>query len=190
MAKPEAAYVPFEEFLASLDEDSRAEWVDGRVERLSPASLRHQRIVGFLFRLLDEHVRARGLGEVVMAPFQVKLGPDLPGREPDLLFVARDGLSKMKGTYFEGAPDLVIEVSSPESAGRDRGEKFLEYEKARVREYWLIDPEREQVDVYRLEQLRYRPLQAEADGRFASSAVDGFRLDPVWVLRDPPSTDS
>ena len=96
----------------------------------------------------------------------------------------------MKGTYFEGAPDLVIEVSSPESAGRDRGEKFLEYEKARVREYWLIDPEREQVDVYRLEQLRYRPLQAEADGRFASSAVDGFRLDPVWVLRDPPSTDS
>lgn len=46
---------------------------------------------------------------------------------------------------MDGTPDLIVEVTSPESLARDRGEKYVEYEAAGVREYWLIDPDRQQI---------------------------------------------
>ena len=80
---------------------------------------------------------------MIDAPFLVRLPDPLRrGREPDLIFVRKERLPLLKPTYFDGAPDLVVEVASPESLGRDRGEKFVEYERAGVEEYWLIDPDR------------------------------------------------
>jgi Uma2 family endonuclease len=189
VAKPEETYLPFEDFLATLDEDTLAEWVDGRIEFMSPASLRHQEIVGFLYRALYDHAHTHDLGKVVMAPFQVKLGPDLPGREPDLLFIARGSLDRVRPTYLDGAPEVVVEVSSPESAALDRGAKFVEYEKAGVREYWLIDPERDEVVVYRLEGGRYRSVETDAEGLIASQAIPSFAFAPRWLLREPPGRD-
>src|SRR5574341_394487 len=83
----------YEEFLAWCDEDTWAEWVNGEVVMVSPASRRHQRLSGFLYKLMDTFAELRGLGEIIPAPFQMKTGPDLPGREADLLFVAREHLA-------------------------------------------------------------------------------------------------
>lgn len=144
LARPARAAPPgkmtYEEFLAWADEDTWAEWVNGEVVVMAPASNRHQMLVGFLLNLIQHFAEAHALGRVLCAPFQMKTGPDLPGREPDILFIARERLDRIQYSYLDGPADLVVEIISPDSRARDRGEKFYEYEQGGVREYWLLDP--------------------------------------------------
>jgi Uma2 family endonuclease len=171
----------YEEFLEWCDEDTWAEWVDGEVILLSPASTRHQRIKKFLADILGLHCHARGLGEVLDAPFLMKLER---GREPDVLFVAREHLDRLKENYLDGPADLVVEIVSPDSVERDRGTKFVEYEAAGVREYWLIDPLRERAEFYQLdEEGFYRPVP-DLEGMYRSQAVSGFWLKVEWLWRE------
>ncbi|HYN86899.1 MAG TPA: Uma2 family endonuclease, partial [Ardenticatenaceae bacterium] len=155
VAQEEAAppgKMTYEAFLAWLDEDTLAEWVDGEVIVTSPASKIHQALGRFLLHVLDTFVRFRGLGEIIQPPFQMKLKH---GREPDLIFVATANLDRLKNTFLDGPADLVIEIVSPESIARDRGDKFVEYEAGGVPEYWLFDPERRSADFYELAGGRY-----------------------------------
>jgi Uma2 family endonuclease len=176
----------YEEFLAWADEDTWAEWVDGEVIILTPASNQHQDLAGFLTALLRLFVEAHGLGVVRPAPFQMKTGADLPGREPDILFIAHDHLDRLKNTYVDGPADLVVEIISPDSRARDRGEKFYEYEQGGIGEYWLIDPLRRQAEWYRLgEDGIFRPLPAGDDGIFRSTVLDGLWLQVEWLWQDP-----
>ncbi len=177
----------FEEFLAWADEDTWAEWVDGEVVLLTPPSRRHQLVAEFLLRLLGEFVWLRELGQVLSAPFLVRLPLASPrGREPDLIFVHRDRLGILGATYCDGAPDLVVEVTSPESFARARDEKFVEYEAAGVKEYWLVDPDRRQADFYVLgEDGRYHPAAAEG-GVYRSRVLPGLALKLEWLWQDPP----
>ncbi len=174
----------YKEFLAWADEDTLAEWVDGEVVMYSPASKQHQNLADFLTSVLRAFVEQHHLGVVLSAPFQMKLEH---GREPDLLFVANEHLERLKETHLEGPADLVVEIVSPESVGRDRGEKFYEYERAGIPEYWLIDPLREQAEFYQLGvQGRYRMLVPEAERIYRSVVVPGFWLRVVWLWKTPP----
>ncbi|MDN5346734.1 MAG: hypothetical protein PWP65_298 [Clostridia bacterium] len=177
----------FEEFLQWADEDTWAEWVEGEVRVMTPASARHQKICAFLVAILTEFTSHKGLGEVLFAPFLVRLPEPLKrGREPDLIFVAKERLSLLKPTYLDGAPDLVVEITSPESIARDRGEKFVEYEAAGVREYWLIDPDRKQVEFYRLgENGRYCLFTADAGGIYRCHVIPGLWLRVDWLWQEP-----
>ena len=176
----------YEEFLQWCDEDTWAEWVNGEVIVLTPASKRHQQLVVFLTRLLGEFIERHGLGVLLSAPFQMKTGPELPGREPDILFVAKEHMDKLKETHLDGPADLVIEVASPESRLRDRGEKFAEYELGGVREYWLIDPDRKEADFYLLDKRgRFRLREADAEGVYHSVVLPGFWLRVAWLWQDP-----
>jgi len=175
----------YEEFLAWADEDTLAEWVDGEVAMYSPASNRHQDMVRFLAAILSVFVETSDLGVIRPAPFQIKLGPDLPGREPDLLFVAVDHLDRLKETYLDGPADLVVEIASPESIGRDRGDKFYEYARGGVPEYWLIDPEMEWAEFYQLEGGRYRMAFSGKEGRYDALVLTGFWLRVEWLWQEP-----
>lgn len=185
---PSGRKLAYEEFLAWCDEDTWAEWVDGEVVMVSPASERHQELRGFLESVLSIYVQERGLGRVLGAPFQMRLGePVRSGREPDLLFVARDQLERLKGTYLDGPADLVVEIISPDSRLRDRGEKFAEYEMGGVREYWLLDPERREADFYRLDDRgRYRLAEPDCEDWYESLTLLGFRLKVEWLWQVPP----
>jgi Uma2 family endonuclease len=91
--------VTYDEFLAWCDEDTWAEWVDGEAVMVSPASRRHQELRRFLEALLGVYAEEHGRGVVLGAPFQMRLSePVRSGREPDLLFVARERLSLLKPT--------------------------------------------------------------------------------------------
>ncbi len=178
----------YEEFLSTWD-GTWAEWVDGEVIKMSPASDLHQDLSDFLTALLRHFVEARDLGIVRSAPFQMKTAPGLPGREPDILFLARAHLDRLKPTYLAGAADMVVEIISPESRARDRGEKFYEYEQGGVREYWLIDPLRKQAEFYRLgEDGVYRLVTVGEDGIFRSQVLDGLFLQVDWLWQEklPP----
>ncbi|HEV2236615.1 MAG TPA: Uma2 family endonuclease, partial [Ktedonobacterales bacterium] len=118
----------YEEFLTWADEDTLAEWVDGAVVLTSPANLRHQELVQFLYGMMALYGEIHALCTVIIAPFQMKLAAS--GREPDLSYLAAAHRDRLKDTYLDGPADLVVEVLSPESAGRDRGDKFYEYRDA------------------------------------------------------------
>jgi Uma2 family endonuclease len=177
----------YEEFLDWCDEDTSAEWVDGQVVMTSPASYRHQVVADFLLKTLGVYVEQRGLGLVISAPFQMKLSASRSGREPDLLFITQEHLGRFKGTYLDGPADLAVEVVSPESRLRDRGEKLAEYEMGGVREYWIIDPEQGRVDYYVLAtDGRYERRRADTQGVYHSEVVSGFWLKEEWLWQEPP----
>ena len=174
-----------EEFVAWCDEDTKAEWVDGEVIVHSPANLQHVDLAGFLQIIVRLFATQRDLGVVYGPELQIRLGSLRRRRVPDLLFIAKERMSIIKATEVEGAPDLIIEIVSPDSPARDWREKYLEYEAASVREYWVIDPMAQRVEGYALGVDGRYTLLAEKDGVIHSTALTGFFLKPAWLWQEP-----
>ena len=172
-----------EEFEAWCDEDTRAEFVDGKVILMSPVAAFHDDLHHFLAKLIGVYLEFRPHGRVKGGEFQVRLRPGLR-RVPDLLYFAQSREADVKRTYFQGAPDAVWEIVSPESEERDWRDKYLEYQSAGVTEYWLIDPYPETVILYRLHEGVYQAVTAQ-EGRLESAVIPGFWLNPEWLWRDP-----
>ncbi len=180
------AKISYEEFLAWMNEERHAEWVDGEIVEMSPVSNQHQNVTGFLAALLRVYAEARQLGEVRSEPYQMKPALHFPGRAPDIFFVATSHLDRLKKTYLEGPADLVVEIISPESRARDRGDKFFEYEAAGIPEYWLLDPIREQAEFYQLgADGIYRPAALDEQGRYHSVILPGLWLQENWLWETP-----
>ena len=175
----------YEEFLEWAGEDTYAEWVDGEVILMSPAAKVHQDIAGFLAAILRVLVEHHHLGIVLSAPFQMKMER---GREPDLLFLANEHVERLTPTFLAGPADGAVEVMSTEPLGRarDRGDKFFEYEKGGVREYWLIDPVRREAEFYRLDDRGiYRLVPPDHEGVYRSAVVEGFWIRVEWLWQEP-----
>jgi Uma2 family endonuclease len=175
-----------EEFVAWCDEDVKAEWVDGEVIVMSPSSLAHVRLAGWLYRLVAEFVLRKDLGEAISPEFMVRLAKQRRRRVPDLLFVSKERSHLLRPNHLEGAPDLSVEIVSPDSQSRDRRDKFAEYEAAGVREYWIVDPLSRTVEAYALHAAgKFRLIEATDDGRLASAVLPGFYLRPDWLWQEP-----
>ena len=178
--------ISYENFLEQTDENPHVEWVDGEIIPMSPVSNQHQNVAGFLIALLRVFAEENHLGEVRSEPYQMKPALHLPGRAPDIFFVAQAHLDRLKKTYLEGPADLIVEIISPESRARDRGDKFYEYEQGGVLEYWIIDPTRNQAEFYqRGEDGYYRPILADAQGRYHSAVLPGLWLEVAWLWQTP-----
>jgi Uma2 family endonuclease len=178
----------YEQFLAWSDEDTHAEWVNGEVLVYMPPVTNHQRLVLFLSAVIYDYVELFLLGEVLTAPFEMRHLPGRSSREPDLLFIARENLSRLTPERLEGPADLVVEILSPSSAFRDRVEKFKEYQEAGIPEYWTIDPDpahRQAAFYQRSAAGKYQEGPLDAEGRYHSLALPGFWLNPAWLWREP-----
>ena len=176
----------YEEYLAAEDLPERTEWVDGEVIEGMTVSHAHARLVGWLHRLLGDFIERGALGQVLLDPFNMKTGPDLPGRAPDIMFVRNEGLGRVQRNHLEGPADLVVEVISPGTEATDRGEKFYEYEAGGVRENWLLDPARQTADFYMREADGYFRAVPVVDGVYRSRAIEGFWLRSEWPWQLPP----
>jgi Uma2 family endonuclease len=180
---PPALPVSYDEFLEWADENVYAEWVDQEVHLTPPASNRHQDLVRFLTSLFSMVVETTDSRAVVRpVPFQMKLEN---GREPDVLVVTEAHRDRIRDSHLEGPADLVVEVVSSESGPRDRGEKFYEYEAAGIPEYWIVDPDREQLEVCRLEGEQYRSVFMGTDGRVESELLEGLWVRAEWLWQEP-----
>ena len=181
-----ATKISYEEFLGQIDENPHVEWVGGETIPMSPVSNQHQNVAGFLIALLRVYAEERHLGEVRSEPYQMKPALSLPGRAPDIFFVATAHLDRLRSTYLEGPADLVVEIISPESRSRDRGDKFFEYEAAGIPEYWLLDPIRQQAEFYQLDAGGiYRPATLDAQGRYNSVVLPDLWLQVDWLWQTP-----
>jgi len=174
-----------DEFVAWCDEDVKAEWVDGEVLIMSPSSYRHVELVDWLVTIMGTYASAHDLGRIRGPEFMVRFGARRRRRVPDLLFIAKDRLDLLRPNHLEGAPDLAIEIVSPDSQSRDRRDKYRDYEAAGVREYWIIDPMSEDLEVHVLDaEGHYRALRVEG-GRVASTVLTGFSLQVEWLWQSP-----
>ena len=173
----------YEAFLERTDL-TFAEWVNGEIVVKPSETSRHQDLAVFLLATLSVFVEERHLGWT-LSRFQIKLAPDLPGREPDILFVCHTNSARRHTYYLEGPADLIIEIVSLESRVRDRGEKFYEYEQAGVKEYWLVDYEREQAEFYLLDERGIYQAAPLDEGVFRSEVLEGLELDTAWLWQEP-----
>lgn len=176
------------EFVEWVDEKTWAEWVDGEVIVMPPVSIANDRLEGWLRTILMLVAEQGDVGTVTGPEFTVRFGRQRRRRVPDLSFVARAREAILQQNHIEGAPDLIIELVSPESVVRDWREKYLDYERAGVREYWVIDPANRRMEVYRLARNGKYQLVEEVEGKIGSEVLRGFYLRPKWVLGSrPPS---
>jgi Uma2 family endonuclease len=175
----------YEEFLEWNGTDGAwAEWENGEIIYLSNPSLIHQDISDFLTAILRFFVEAKQLGRVISAPFQLKFDFRDAGRQPDLMFISKANADKIKKQYVEQTADLVIEIISPESRTRDKGDKFYEYEQAGVKEFWLIDPDRKRAEFYTLRGDSYFNFEVAENNIFKSKVLAGLTLKIDWLWQE------
>ena len=133
----------------NLPEGRRAELVGGRLYDMAPPSRMHQRIVHMIAHLLQSYIDEHGGPcQVYPAPFAVNLeADDATWVEPDVSVICDP--AKLSDRGCEGAPDLVVEVASPSNRRMDYYVKSELYDRAGVREYWVVDPKRLRTTIYR-----------------------------------------
>jgi len=173
-----------EQLYESLDEDIKAELIHGEVITVSPVAIQHARLQRFFFRVLDEFVEEHELGELFVDQTEMRLGSNR--YVPDASFVASEHLDRVKVTRIEGPADLVVEITCPETAGRDWGIKMRDYEQAGVREYWLVNPIVEQVNVYVLgNDGKYTAIAPDEKGAYHSVVLPGLFISTQWLWPGP-----
>jgi Uma2 family endonuclease len=175
------------EFAAEYgDEDIKAEWVDGEVIVMAPVSGEHSDLNFWLMRLMVEFVEHHDLGLVRGPEFPIRLAAIKRVRSPDVMFVGKTRFSKLHPTYFDGPPDVIMEIVSPDSEARDWRDKYADYQSTGVREYWVVDPLSKHVDAYTLgRSKKYSLIRPDDEGRIHSKVLKGLFVDPQWLWRSP-----
>ena len=163
-----------------LDTNHLVEFSHGQIEVLPMPSDRHQAIVGFLF-VIFLRLAQQIHGTVRIAPLRVLLWTGKI-REPDLVFLRSARDPRRQEQYWTGA-DLVVEVVSPDDRQRDHVTKRLEYAKAGIPEYWIVDPQSELILVLQLDEDRYVEHGRFGRGAVATSArYTGLAVDVAAAL--------
>lgn len=169
----------YEDYLYFPEDGKRHELIDGEHYVTPAPNLKHQTSVLNLSFFLVGFVRSRDLGRIWTAPVDVLLS-DHDVVQPDLVFLSKDRMDLAAGgANVKGAPDLVVEVFSPSTRRTDAITKRNLYQKYGVREYWLVDPELEIIQVYRLTEGAYRreaELSAEREDHLTSPLFPGLEI--------------
>ena len=166
----------YTEYAALPDDGQRYEIVDGVLFMAPAPNEWHQTTAGEIFAYLRAYVKLKDLGRVYIAPFDVELNYRTVV-QPDVLVVLNAHRERITFSRIIGAPDLVVEISSPGTVGHDRTDKQSAYAQAGVPEYWLADPASRTVEVLALEQGIYRSL-----GVFEGKATLPTRIMPDFPV--------
>lgn len=136
----------------NLPDGERAELIDGQIYYMAPPSRMHQRISTRLASLIDQYIdEHQGSCQVYAAPFAVFLNDDSKNYvEPDISVICSP--DKLTDRGCSGAPDWIIEIVSPSSRQMDYFTKLFKYRNSEVREYWIVDPNKQQILVYSFDQ--------------------------------------
>lgn len=172
-----------EQYLYDTEETNRIRELAMGVIREPAPSVSHQNVVLRLAMFLGLHNEANKIGQVLVAPVDVVLDVEKALiLQPDILVIRTERLSIVKDQVW-GAPDLVIEVSSPSSASYDRGEKLGWYRQYGVREYWLVDATAREITIHDF--TGALPVRRVVRGmqRAESSVLTDFRLRVVTLIR-------
>jgi Uma2 family endonuclease len=160
--------------------EKRYELLEGDLVMVPAPTTRHQFISRNLEFILHGFVRAHGLGSVLDSPVDVVFGEGAAREvaQPDIVFIGRARANIIKEAEIQGAPDLVVEILSPGTEVRDRGYKQHLYGRYGVREYWIVDPESETVEVYRMTQATFDlAARCTVDDALTTPLFPGLSID-------------
>ncbi len=176
---PTQGHWTYNHYAALADDGQRYEIVDGVLYMAPSPSASHQQTAGWLFHYLLVHVQIANQGRVYMAPFDVELSKHNVV-QPDVIVVLNARLARIRPSRIVGAPDLVVEVSSPATVGYDRHEKQDAYAHAGVKEYWIADPLAHSIEVFLLEgNVYYSQGVFTRQARLVSTVVPTIAEVPV-----------
>jgi Uma2 family endonuclease len=160
--------------------------VDGDLVLIGPNTIDHINLGSFLLCLFSDYLEENPVGSVYHDQYVMKTNIPKRGRIPDLLFIAAENEHRIKRTYLDGPADLAVEIISPESRKRDREIKFREYAQSGVREYWLLDTEKNEATFYQLgEDGKYQNVPPDTNGVYTSAVVTGLWLKKDWLFQKP-----
>jgi Uma2 family endonuclease len=150
---------------------------------VSPSpTTQHQQLVYVLSRIIGDVVDKHLLGRILPGPVDVRLGVHTIV-VPDLIFIRAERLDIDKKNLVEGPPDLVVEIASPSTRGRDNVQKAAAYAEAKVPEYWQPDPEQRTFRIQVLKDGIYHDLEP-IEGRYHSTVIPGLVIDPITLFAD------
>ena len=173
-------------------EEERWEIIDGEAFAMSPApGRRHQLLSGELFRQLANYLKGKPC-QVFAAPFDVRLSERtgltdekiVTVVQPDIIVVCDK--SKLDEQGCNGAPDFIIEISSPSTSKNDLTKKFDLYQRHGVREYWIIHPAEQTLLVYKTEEdgAYGKPDRYAWDGKVSVPLLGELEIDLVEVFAE------
>lgn len=174
----------FEEFCLLVKDGQKADLIDGVIYMASPDNNDANRLCVWLLTLMEMLVEANDLGDMFVNRAAFRLdGGNSP--EPDVAFVRKERLHLVRRGFTDGPPDLAVEFVSPESVERDYGKKRLQYQRAGVPEFWIVDEIDEKLSLLRLAANgRYREIRPRK-GVLVSEAMPGFWLRAEWLWQSP-----
>lgn len=164
----------------ALPDEPRCELILGRFYLSPSPSPYHQTVVALLWQHLDQLAKRSG-GLAFLAPLDVYLA-DHSVVQPDVIYVS-PARRTIVGRRVDGAPDLMVEVLSPGTARRDRGEKLGLYADAGVREYWIVDAQERQIEFLVNEEGRF-VVSLPAGDEYRSPALPEIRLGLAGFWRE------
>ncbi len=170
-----------EEYFALPETNQIEELVDGEYIMSPPPRPSHQKNVLKTAVFLTQ---SAAHGETVISPAAIHFEADHV-LEPDIFWIRPDGDCKVvKDRYWEGTPDLVVEILSPSTSKRDRGIKFEVYERHGVREYWLIDLDAQFIEVYHHQDGAFKRQGVYGVEKVFTSAVLGIevKVEAIFAL--------
>lgn len=172
--------VTFADFCTLVQPGQKADLIDGAIFLDPCESPRNNLLFGWLMSLMNGWASETDAGRMFASRVAFKID-NRNAPEPDLGFVRRGRLRCVKQDHVVGPPDLALEIVAPESVERDYDLKFKLYERAGVSEYWIVDPDFQDVLAYRLGTTgKYRRVPL-ANRRIRSQAMPGFWLAPAWL---------
>lgn len=183
---PAAARMSAEDYIAAPQSAHKSDLIEGVFVMASPASIEHEDVQYFIGTTMRNFVTARQIGLVAGPNMAYRLSDDNV-YQPDVSFLHRDRLHLAGEVYVQGAPDLAVEVISPSSRQYDAFEKRINYARAGVEEYWLVDPIERSVAIYTLEEDQF--VRAVQPGDILRSQVlPGYWLHLAWIF--PPAGEA
>lgn len=172
----------YEDYLRLPDDGRRYEILEGVLHVTPSPTTVHQRVLRKLLSILDLFVSERSLGEVFVAPLDIVFS-SVSVAQPDLMYVseARRGIITEKN--IAGAPDLVVEIAPPSTAGVDKVTKAQVYARYGAPYFWVVDPQQKTLEEYRLERGIYMLVRCwEENAVFAPELFPGLKanLKEIW----------
>lgn len=173
---PKQGFWTYDDYAALPDDGNRYEIFDGVLYMSPSPSWSHQEIVFEIASHLRNYFRATGRGGVFVSPLDVELAPDT-NLQPDVVVLLKESGRKLHKHHIVGAPDLAIEVVSPNSQTHDRFRKIIAYSGAGIPEYWIVDPYSRTVEVLQLERGEY-----QSQGIFRGKATLPSLIVPGFMV--------
>lgn len=162
----------------ALPDGERAELIDGNIYYMALPSRKHQKLVHFLDRTIGNYIQSKnGVCEVYPAPFAVFLNEnDKTCVEPDISVICDKNKLTDKGCH--GAPDWIIEIVSSSSKRLDYSIKLFKYRSSGVREYWIVDPDKNRITVWNFEEASMESIEEYSlSDRVQTNICEGFEID-------------